>query len=75
MAGDIYPRFRATAVQAAPVFLDREATISKSPDFKRRGLGRPSRHPGHIRMARVRYRWRIDGSADVTGRDRAPVWP
>jgi hypothetical protein len=38
MAGDIYPRFRATAVQAAPVFLDREATISKSPDFKRRGI-------------------------------------
>src|SRR6266536_4547513 len=29
MAGDTYPRFRAAAVQAAPVFLDREATISR----------------------------------------------
>jgi predicted amidohydrolase len=29
MAGDTYPRFRAAAAQAAPVFLDREATISR----------------------------------------------
>jgi nitrilase len=29
MAGDTYPRFRAAAVQAAPVFLDRDATISR----------------------------------------------
>jgi nitrilase len=29
MPGDVYPRFRAAAVQAAPVFLDREATIAK----------------------------------------------
>ena len=29
MAGDTYPRFRAAAVQAAPVFLNREATISR----------------------------------------------
>ncbi|HTT06827.1 MAG TPA: carbon-nitrogen hydrolase family protein [Steroidobacteraceae bacterium] len=27
MPGDVYPRFRAAAVQAAPVFLDRDATI------------------------------------------------
>ena len=29
MPGDIYPKFRAAAVQAAPVFLDRDATIDK----------------------------------------------
>ena len=29
MAGDSYPKFRAAAVQAAPVFLDRDATIDK----------------------------------------------
>jgi len=29
MTGDTYPCFRAAAVHAAPVFLDREATISK----------------------------------------------
>lgn len=29
MAGDVYSRFRAAAVQAAPVFLNREATIAK----------------------------------------------
>jgi len=41
MAGDIYPRFRATAVQAAPVFLDREATISRLADWvaKARDIG------------------------------------
>src|SRR5215813_4824860 len=41
MAGDIYPRFRATAVQAAPVFLDREATISRLADWvaKARDVG------------------------------------
>ena len=25
MPGDVYPKFRAAAVQAAPVFLDRDA--------------------------------------------------
>ena len=29
MSGDKYPKFRAAAVQAAPVFLNREATIDK----------------------------------------------
>jgi hypothetical protein len=29
MPGDVYPKFRAAAVQAAPVFLDRDATIDK----------------------------------------------
>jgi len=29
MPGDTYPKFRAVAVQAAPVFLDRDATIDK----------------------------------------------
>lgn len=29
MAGDVYPRFRAAAVQAAPVLLNREATIER----------------------------------------------
>jgi nitrilase len=29
MGDDTYPRFRAAAVQAAPVFLNREATISR----------------------------------------------
>jgi nitrilase len=29
MGGDVYPRFRAAAVQAAPVFLDRDASISR----------------------------------------------
>jgi nitrilase/aliphatic nitrilase len=29
MASDVYPKFRAAAVQAAPVFLDRDATIDK----------------------------------------------
>jgi nitrilase len=29
MAGDSYPRFFAAAVQAAPVFLNREATLIK----------------------------------------------
>jgi nitrilase/aliphatic nitrilase len=29
MPGDKYPKFRAAAVQAAPVFLDRDATIDK----------------------------------------------
>src|SRR6516162_3674060 len=41
MVGDIYPRFRAAAVQAAPVFLDREATISRLADWvtKARDVG------------------------------------
>lgn len=29
MPGDVYPKFRAAAVQAAPVFLNRDATIDK----------------------------------------------
>jgi nitrilase len=29
MAGDVYPRFCAAAVQAAPVFLDRDASITR----------------------------------------------
>jgi hypothetical protein len=29
MPGDVYPKFRAAAVQAAPVFLDCDATIDK----------------------------------------------
>jgi hypothetical protein len=41
MAGDVYPHFRAAAVQAAPVFLDREATISRLADWvaKARDVG------------------------------------
>jgi len=27
MPGDLYPKFRAAAVQSSPVFLDRDATI------------------------------------------------
>ncbi|EQD40872.1 Nitrilase/cyanide hydratase and apolipoprotein N-acyltransferase domain protein, partial [mine drainage metagenome] len=29
MPGDEYPKFRAAAIQAAPVFLDRDATVRK----------------------------------------------
>jgi len=32
-SGDVYPKFRAVAVQAAPVFLDRDATIKKMDDL------------------------------------------
>ncbi len=32
-SGDVYPKFRAVAVQAAPVFLDRDATIKKLDDL------------------------------------------
>jgi nitrilase len=41
MPGDKYPKFRACAVQAAPVFLDRDATIDKIatlvPEAKEKG--------------------------------------
>ena len=33
MPGDVYPKFRAAAVQAAPVFLDRDATIDRLETF------------------------------------------
>lgn len=36
MAGDTYPKFRAAVVHAAPVFLDREATIDKIGKLVRR---------------------------------------
>lgn len=41
MTGDIYPRFRAAAVQAAPAFLDRDATIARLAEWvaKARDLG------------------------------------
>ncbi len=28
--GDVFPKFKAAAVQAAPVFLNREATLDKA---------------------------------------------
>lgn len=41
MAGDVYRRFCAAAVQAAPVFLNREATIARLADWvaKAKGAG------------------------------------
>jgi nitrilase len=41
MVGDTYPRFRAAAVQAAPIFLNREATISRLAEWvaKTRDVG------------------------------------
>jgi nitrilase len=40
-SGDTYPKFRAVAVQAAPVFLNREASISKMDELvaKAKGMG------------------------------------
>ena len=35
MPGDTYPKFKAAAVQAAPVFLDRDATIDKIANLTR----------------------------------------
>ena len=50
MAGDVYPHFRAAAVQAAPVFLDREATISRLADWvaKARDVGDIFLKPEHF---------------------------
>lgn len=41
LSGDVYPKFRAVAVQAAPVFLNREASISKVDELvaKAKGMG------------------------------------
>jgi nitrilase/aliphatic nitrilase len=39
MPGDTYPKFRAAAVQAAPVFLDRDATVDKLDGLVQKAVG------------------------------------
>src|SRR5579875_2279203 len=40
MGVDTYPKFRAAAIQAAPVFLDRDGTIDRVEEFTREASSR-----------------------------------